>query len=59
MSINPIAEIRKELKTLSRKELATKMGVDESYLSLMLSGQRGVGEKVLKYLKLKVVYERR
>lgn len=59
MSVNPIAEIRKQLQSMSRKELALKMGVTESHLSLLLSNKRGAGVKVLDYLGLKIVYARK
>ncbi len=59
MTIDPIAELKSQLETVTQTELAKKMKISKSYLSELLSGNRGVGEKVLKYLKLKVVYERR
>lgn len=60
MSIDPIAELKSQAQELgSQKKLASKMKVAEGYLSEVLSGRKNIGKSVLKYLKLRIVYERK
>lgn len=42
-----------------QKQLAKDLGVGESYLSDVLNGKKGLGPKILKKLKLEIVYKQK
>lgn len=55
---DPIQLLSDRVQRFGRRQVCTDADIDPSYLSLLLAGKRGVGDKVLTYLGLKVVYER-
>jgi transcriptional regulator with XRE-family HTH domain len=64
--VNPVTELKKHQRArgLSQDELARSMDVSAGYLSMLLSGAREPGPKVLQFLRLekqvvtKVTYRR-
>ena len=58
--MNPVAELRRRAAGSTQSALAKQIGITRQYLSMILSGERPPGQKVLDFLGLreKTVYER-
>jgi len=50
-------ELRARLKTASQRQVARDLGISSAYLSDVLANKRGVGDKILKALGMRVRYE--
>lgn len=59
MKIDPIEILKKKVAQAgSQKNAATELGISAAYLSDLINGRRGIGDKMLKMLGLRIVYER-
>jgi transcriptional regulator with XRE-family HTH domain len=53
--INPLTMLQKKLRGRSQLDLAKEIGCSETYVSLVLSGERDPGPRILEYLGLEKV----
>lgn len=53
----PIEDLTARIKASSQRQVAKDIGVSRAYLHDLLSGRRGLGDKVLKALGIRVRYE--
>lgn len=57
--MDPITLLRKKIGERTQREIANSLGITEGYLSLVLSGSRAPGPKILRWIGLKKVVERK
>lgn len=59
MRVDPVEMLKTRVKQAgSQKNAALEMGISTAYLSDLINKRRGVGDKMLKILGLRIVYER-
>ena len=58
MRVHPLDELKARLKTATQRQVARDLGISSAYLSDVLANKRGVGDKILKGLGLRIRYER-
>ena len=56
MKTHPVDRIKALLKTRSQSQVAAELGIHKSMVSMLVSGKRQAGDKVLKALGLRIEY---